>query len=212
MNKTRAGLTSRDVKSPNAGAPRRFRSWLLLAGVFLAAVVVTISFGVFNGTAATETTFPDLGDLTGADPNVPATEDAAPSFTLQTLDGDTFDLRRHFAEDGRPVFLNLWASWCPPCRSEMPAIQVASLRHPEVLFVGVAVQDQEADSIAFVNDIGATYTLAVDDGTVEDAYPVLGLPASFYIDRSGIIVKRHFGQVTGELLDADFAELFGTDG
>lgn len=177
--------------------------------MLLAAAVVSIGF-VSGSNGAAPTTIPNLGDLTAADPNVPADAEVAPTFTLQTLDGETFDLNSHFSDDGRPVFLNLWASWCPPCRSEMPAIQEASLRHPEVLFVGVAVQDKEADSIAFVDDIGATYTIAVDDGTVADAYPVLALPTSFYIDGNGVIVKRHFGLVTGDLIDADFAELFGT--
>jgi thiol-disulfide isomerase/thioredoxin len=178
-------------------------------GILLAATVVAIAFGVSRGGEAA-TTIPGPDDLAANEPGVPANSDRAPTFVLETLDGETFDLGRHFAEDGRPVFLNLWASWCPPCRSEMPAIQEASLRHPEVLFVGVAVQDKAADSSAFVSEIGATYTIAVDDGTVADAYPVLALPTSFYIDGDGVIVKRHFGLVTGDLIDSDLAALFGT--
>jgi cytochrome c biogenesis protein CcmG/thiol:disulfide interchange protein DsbE len=181
--------------------------WLLI-GVFVVAVGATLFLGTRSGDATT-TTFADLGDLTANDPNVPGTDESAPGFALETLLGETFDLQDRIAADGRPVILNLWASWCAPCRSEMPAIDSASQQHPEVTFVGVAVQDTHDNAVAFAEEIGVSYTLAVDDGTVEDAYPVLGLPATFFIDSSGTIVKRHFGVVTVDSLDTAIDDLFG---
>ena len=183
-------------------------SWLLLMAVFALAVGVTIVVGSQFGTP--DTTFPDLGDIAENDPNLPATDEAAPTFRLETLDGEVFDLADHIANDGRPVILNLWASWCPPCRSEMPSINVAAARHPEVAFVGVAVQDDAQKARDFAEEIEITYTIAIDDGTVEEAYPVLGLPGTFFIAADGTIAKNHFGLVTVDSLDDDIAELFGS--
>ena len=185
----------------------QWMSWLLLLAVFALAVGVTIVVGSQFG--STETTFPDLGDLATNDPNLPSTDEAAPTFRLETLDGDVFDLADHIATDGRPVILNLWASWCPPCRSEMPSINVAAQRHPEVAFVGVAVEDDPEKAAEFATEIGITYTIAIDDGSVEEAYPVLGLPGTFFIAADGTLAKNHFGLVTVDSLDDDIAELFG---
>lgn len=183
--------------------------WLLLVAVFVAAVAVTLFIGSRNGDS-TKTTFPDLGDIAENDPNVPAADEAAPRFALEGIGGEVFELNDHITNDGRPVVLNLWASWCAPCRAEMPAIDTSSNRHPEVAFVGVAVQDDLDKATAFANEIAVSYTLVFDDGTVEEAYPVLGLPATFFIDGDGTIVNRHFGIVTIDSLDDDIAEFFGS--
>jgi thiol-disulfide isomerase/thioredoxin len=184
-------------------------TWLILGAVFVAAIAVALVIAS-RGDSSTDSTFPDLGDITENDPNVPGTDEAAPGFVLTTDDGSTFSLEDHIANDGRPVVLNLWASWCAPCRAEMPAIDTASNRHPEVAFVGVSVQDDLEDAAAFATEINVSYTIAFDDGTVEDAYPVLGLPATFFIDGDGTIVKRHFGIVTVDSIDDDIAELFNS--
>lgn len=203
---TTANLAPMDEQNDRGYRPSA-STWVLLIGVFLGAVAITLVLGTSSDPV--ETTFPDLGDLTAQDPNVPGNHDAAPTFALQTILGDTFDLESHITEKDMPVVLNLWASWCAPCRAEMPAIDTAAKRHPEVQFVGVAVQDDADKALSFAEEIGVSYTLAIDDGTVEEAYPVLGLPATFFIDSDGIIVKRHFGVVTTESLADDIAELFG---
>lgn len=197
-----------DHDQPEESRKTGWPSAVLLLGVFVAAIVITLVIGSRADTG-TDTTFPDLGDITAADPNVPSTDDVAPGFNLATLDGQQFDLADHISNDGRPIVLNLWASWCGPCRAEMPAIDIAASRHPEVAFVGVAVQDSVADATAFAQEIGVSYTIAFDDETVEEAYPVLGLPATFFISADGTIAKRHFGIVTVDSLDDDIAELFG---
>lgn len=134
----------------------------------------------------------------------------APIFSVPTASGDEFSLSEHLANDGRPVFLNLWASWCFPCREEMPAIDAASVALPEVKFVGVAVQDSESDAAAFADEIGVSYVLGFDnDGNVENAYNPLGLPASYIISGDGVIVERIFGKVTEQDLAEKFAQHFG---
>jgi thiol-disulfide isomerase/thioredoxin len=183
-------------------------TWMLLAGVFVAAVLVTIFIGTRGDSNANE--FPDLGDIAESDPNLPSKGEAAPTFTVKTTDGGTFDLAAHIADDGGPVVLNLWASWCPPCRAEMPAIDTSASRHPEITFIGVSVKDVEEEARAFADEIGISYIIGLDDGSVDKAYPALGLPATFYIDRDGTLVRTHVGPVTVDSLDDDIAELFGS--
>lgn len=132
----------------------------------------------------------------------------APLFTVPTADGE-FDMATHLASDGRPIFLNLWASWCFPCREEMPAIDRSADTYPGVLFIGVAVQDARRDSEGFVEEIGVTYLIGYDDNdSVEAAYKPLGLPASYIISADGVILERVFGKVTEADLAAKFAKYF----
>lgn len=184
------------------------RTWLMFTGVFVAAITITVLVATRDDSVGSETTFPDLGDIAAADPNLPATADPAPGFLLPTMDGSSFDLAGHISNDGRPVVLNLWASWCGPCRSEMPAIDTVSQQRPEIVFIGVAVKDTESDARAFADEIGVTYTIAFDDGTVDEAYPVLGLPATFFISGDGTLLETHFGEVTVDSLNEMIDELF----
>ena len=70
--------------------------------------------------------------------------------------------------------------------------------------------DSVGNATAFANEIGIDYVIAFDDGTVDDAYQVLALPATFFIDGDGTLAKSHFGVVTLDSLDEDIAELFGS--
>jgi peroxiredoxin len=114
---------------------------------------------------------------------------AAPDFTLDTLDGRQLtlaDLRGH------PVVLNFWASWCPPCRSEMPSIEKAYQRYKDagliVIGLNITSQDAEADARAFVEEFGLTFPIVLDrDGSVQIRYQLLGLPSTYFIDQQGII-------------------------
>jgi thiol-disulfide isomerase/thioredoxin len=141
---------------------------------------------------------------------VPQNAEIAPAFSVHTDDGGEFSLSEHVSNDGRPIFLNLWASWCFPCREEMPAIDASSQAFPEVAFLGVSVQDSRSDAEDFAQEIGVTYLLGFDeDDVVDDAYKPLGLPASYLISGDGIIVEKIFGRVTEEDLAAKFATHFG---
>jgi thiol-disulfide isomerase/thioredoxin len=145
-----------------------------------------------------------------ANAEVPDDAELAPLFNVPTSSGEDFSLAEHQAEDGRPVFLNLWASWCFPCREEMPAINAASETFTDVKFVGVAIQDARADAQAFADGIGVTYTIGFDtENAVNADYQPLGLPASYIISSDGLILERIFGKVTEEDLAEKFAKYFG---
>lgn len=147
--------------------------------------------------------------LDAEDTGVTKTE-LAPDFAVPTADGGTFNLDAHLASDGRPVFLNLWASWCFPCREEMPAINAASKLNPDVAFVGVSVQDTTGEAQAFLDEVKVDYTVGFDeDNIVDNEYRPLGLPASYIISSDGVILERIFGKVTEQDLAEKFAEHFG---
>ena len=134
----------------------------------------------------------------------------APLFSVPTASGEDFSLAEHQATDGSPVFLNLWASWCFPCREEMPAISDASETFTDIKFIGVAIQDNRVDAGAFADEIGVTYTIGFDtENSVNADYSPLGLPASYIISSDGLILERIFGKVTEEDLAEKFAKYFG---
>ena len=151
-----------------------------------------------------------LQSIAAEDDASPVQGDPAPRFTVETLTGGQFSLDDHIASDGRPVLLNLWASWCGPCRNEMPVIDAATERHPNVAFVGVAVQDDFAAAAEFATEIGVGYTIGFDrEDVVTDGYPVLGMPATFLISGDGLILDRRFGELTPDVIDGLLATYFG---
>jgi peroxiredoxin len=120
----------------------------------------------------------------------------APDFTLKTLDGKTLklsDLR------GKAVVLNFWATWCPPCKVELPwFVDLQKQYGPQGLqVVGISEDEGGKDKVAaFVKEMGVNYTIAVDDNSVSEKYgDVEDLPTTFYIDRDGKIVQFAMGLV-----------------
>jgi len=177
----------------------RKRSTLTFVAMLLAAVAL-----VASACSSSDTPTLDTEDAGATDAEI------APDFIVPTADGGTFSLDAHLASDGRPIFLNLWASWCFPCREEMPAIDQASKMNPEVAFVGVSVQDTTSEAYAFLDEVNVTYTVGFDeDGAVDGDYRPLGLPASYIISSDGVILERIFGKVTEDDLAEKFATHFG---
>jgi peroxiredoxin len=126
----------------------------------------------------------------------------APDLTLQTLDGETVTLSEL---RGQAVLINFWASWCPPCRNEMPAIQQVYEEYRDEGFTVLAVnsQEQEARVTAFAEPLGLTFPILIDrDGSVFDDYQVAALPTTFFVDRAGVIR----GVTTGGFLSRAFFE------
>ena len=113
----------------------------------------------------------------------------APDFTLNTVGGGPATLS---AYRGQVVIVNLWASWCGPCRAEMPAIQQVYAANRErglaVLAINSTFQDTAADGQAFAQNLGLTFPILLDpDGAVSRRYLLRALPSTFFIDRKGVI-------------------------
>ena len=131
----------------------------------------------------------------GADLRPPREAVAAPAFTLLDLQGRPVSLA---SLRGRPVLVNFFASWCPPCRAELPALQALALSHPDCLqVVGVAESSGDAPAVAaFARERGVTYPVLLDDGTAGVSYSVVTLPHSVLIDGEGRVAGTFDGEVT----------------
>lgn len=182
----------------------------VLGGVGLAALIVAL-YAIVQLTSGEEpeTSAPNAvpavpgGDVLPLETGEPPKKgEPAPDFTVPTLDDETFSLSRHLAEDGRPVFVNMWAEWCFPCRAEMPAIDAISRKHPGVHFIGIVVRDQEAPARRFVEEFGITYQIGLDvDDRVEQDYFVWAMPSTYLIGSDGVIIDRVFGPMQEEKLE-----------
>jgi thiol-disulfide isomerase/thioredoxin len=132
---------------------------------------------------------------------VAAVGDQAPNFTVELLDGGSFTLQDHLDEDGQTLVLNLWASWCLPCRTEIPDISDFASTHPDVAVLGVAVEDALSDSEAFAEEMSPSYPLAFGSRAFREAYPSVGLPATFIIEPDGTVSSIVNGLVDQEALE-----------
>ena len=98
---------------------------------------------------------------------------------------------------GRVVLLNVWATWCPPCRVEMPSLERlhGKLAGPDFAVVAVSIDDGDASTVmAFVGELGLGFDVLQDkSGSIQHIYQTTGVPESFVIDRDGVIIKKVIG-------------------
>jgi peroxiredoxin len=119
-------------------------------------------------------------------------------FTLTNLDGQTVQLSDY---KGKKIILNFWATWCPPCKDEMPDMELfykENGKGVEILAVNLRDRERSNDAIEnFIKDIGITFPILLDEkGEVTKAYKVLTIPTSFFIDTKGIIQYHYIGPMT----------------
>ncbi|MCS6802076.1 MAG: TlpA disulfide reductase family protein [Chloroflexota bacterium] len=147
-------------------------------------------------------TLPRDAPVTALDTSATArVNDPAPLFTARTLQGEAVNLANY---RGKLVILNFWASWCGPCRSEMPAIEAASIRYRDagVVFLGVNVQEASATVTAFVDEFKLTFPILLDpNGAISAVYRVRSLPTTFFIDRDGILREQFTGEMNASVID-----------
>ncbi len=121
----------------------------------------------------------------------------APDFSLKDLDGKTFTLADNFKAPGKVVLLDIWATWCPPCRAEIPHLVKLQAKYKDkpVVFVGVAVDERKADVAAFAKKNNINYIVCPDERgkAISEKYSVRGIPATYIIDKKGVIRYVHSG-------------------
>ncbi|MFL7838832.1 MAG: TlpA family protein disulfide reductase [Candidatus Promineifilaceae bacterium] len=130
----------------------------------------------------------------------------APDFTAQTIDYETFALSEYVdreGENGRPVVLNFWASWCGPCRMEMPAFERASLKFADRAAILGVNQAESAETIErFAQTTAVTYPLLIDeDQNINYKYAVTNLPTTIFVDAQGVIREVFVGTMNQAVLE-----------
>lgn len=138
------------------------------------------------------------------EPDTPAaTASAAAACTLRLSD-----------LQGRPVLVNFWATWCPPCRREMPDLRDAAKAYAAqgLVIVGIDLQEPDDTVQAFAEEFGITYPLVIDrDGELSDVWrlggPVQGIPTSYFIDKTGVIRAFYYGPINDDALRERLAKI-----
>jgi thiol-disulfide isomerase/thioredoxin len=148
-----------------------------------------------------------LEDLTGLkDETAPRLGYRAPDFELPDLEGQKVTLS---ALRGKPILLNFWATWCPPCRQEMPELQEFHRRYgDQIVLVGVNWGEGSKTVKAFLDRLGVGYRNLVDErGTAFVLYRLTGIPESFFIDPEGYIRGAWIGPLTAKEIVQGFERL-----
>jgi thiol-disulfide isomerase/thioredoxin len=183
------------------GLGQRQKAWLGMGAVVVALVLLTLfPGGQVDPDAPPPSADPGSAPLSGADAGVSAVGMDAPlHFTLKDVNGVDVKLASF---KGKVILINFWATWCGPCKVEIPDLIQLQQEFPEQLVVlGIDVLDEFSRVKAFADDLKVNYPLldANNRKDVEDAFgPMWGLPTSVIIGRDGKVQKRHSGIATKE--------------
>ncbi|QHS24257.1 TlpA family protein disulfide reductase [Virgibacillus sp. MSP4-1] len=134
-------------------------------------------------------------------------DDQAPDFELTTLTGKTEKLSDY---RGEPVMINFWASWCGPCRSEMPAMQnMYEQNDINILAVNLTTQETKRQDIPdFVDEFQLTFPVLLDvEGKTGSAYQIGSIPTSYFVNSDGIISYKHTGPLNEEQIMQQFEKM-----
>ena len=177
--------TQAHARVPDVGSPRRR---LFRLGIWVLCL----------GTAGHPATAQDLP---------PKIDNPAPALALAQLDGGTLDL---VALRGRPVVVNFWATWCRPCRDEMPLLAARWRAHQsvglEVLAVNSTDQERGKDVRRFVERLALPFPILLDKrGQMRERYALTTLPTTVFVDSAGVVRAVHSGALSPEQLDQALA-------
>lgn len=145
-------------------------------------------------------TRPPVGAADTVNEPQPAADHPAPDFTLPRF--ETGDLVSLGDLTGKPMVLNFWATWCGPCRAEMPMLQAASERYADdIRIIGVDYGEDPSVVGPFLEEVGVTFPILLDqDLSVSNQYRIMGLPTTFFIDADGVIRQVYAGELNGAIL------------
>jgi peroxiredoxin len=202
-------------------APRRIDPASVLRFVVFPAAVLALILGTLwyidtrlDGSSGDAYGIVELPDAKNPTDERPLADEgrAGPDFLLEALGGGTLRLSDL---QGKAVLLNFWATWCGPCRQEVPHLVDAYERYGEqgLVVLGVDLQEPNTKVQRFVDEFGITYPVAFDrDGEVADTWRVggpvnQGLPTSYFIDATGVVRERFFGPLDEDALAERIAEI-----
>jgi len=168
-----------------------------LVGLLVSIAVITFVTVILSGNRSI-----------ASDANQIGSPKPAPGWELQDLDGKTV----HSSDfKGKVVVLDFWATWCPPCRAEIPGVIELQKKYQAqgLAVVGVSVDESGLKTVkALAEKMGINYPVVLTDNKIVDAYGGIdGLPTTFIIDRSGHIVKQHLGFTDKSEVEAEIKPL-----
>ncbi|SHM65824.1 peroxiredoxin family protein [Gracilibacillus kekensis] len=170
------------------------KKWIIAILLIAMMAYAVIDFLIGNQESENEEVGLDIGNV-------------APDFELQTLTGDTV-LLSDFR--GQPVMLNFWATWCPPCRAEMPDMQQFH-ENTDITILAINLTTTEAtekDVPDFVEEFGLEFAIPMDrENKVADLYQIRPIPTSYLIDRDGVIQFYTFGPLNYEQMMLEYNKL-----
>jgi thiol-disulfide isomerase/thioredoxin len=192
---------------PRVGALRNIVATALVGVVILGLVWY---FDSPSGTGSSQS-FTPTGVASGPAPKIGS---PAPDFTLKGLDGQSYTLSDF---RGQPVWINFWASWCPPCRAENPDIQALyeANRDEGLVVLGIAVGEEDGAVRGYMERTGLTYLAGLDRSTdIAATYRIVGIPTHFFIDRDGVLREWRIGSMSRNTMEKKVAEIMvpATDG
>ena len=122
-----------------------------------------------------------------------SSDTASASSDVQMIAPDAFKVADYA---GKPLVVNLFGSWCPPCNAEAPDLAAFAKDNPGAQVVGIACEDTEKDAVGFMNEYGLTYPLVVDDGSQVSAFGISAFPTTIFFDAQGKEQERLVGAST----------------
>ncbi|WP_251550630.1 peroxiredoxin family protein [Neobacillus muris] len=168
----------------------------MIKKVIAAVILISLLTVAIVQAVNKETETPDnAGTATAADEGL-AIKDKAPDFELKTLTGETVKLSDL---KGKKVMINFWATWCPPCKAEMPDMEkFHQVVGDDIAILAINI-DPQYDVQAFVDEYKLTFPILLDsEDSVNEKYRVLSIPTSYFIDSKGIIQNKISGSMTLE--------------
>lgn len=124
----------------------------------------------------------------------------SPDVTLRTMEGQTIKLSERLT--GKPTIINFWATWCVPCITEMPELEAAAKRHPNIQVLAIDQQEEVERVKAFLAEENINLPILLDPtGETQRAFRVRGLPTSVFVNKDGKITAVHVGQLNRDSIE-----------
>ncbi|WP_342526032.1 redoxin domain-containing protein [Chryseomicrobium sp. FSL W7-1435] len=180
------------------------KKWIALIGLATLIGIATYSFATENADTVDSLNNEQLGtDLATSAASSIQKGDQAPDFTLTTLEGEEVRLSDY---QGKKVILNFWATWCPPCKAEMPHMQNFHEAYADdvaILAVNLTDKDSGLDKIQqFVEDYDLTFTIPLDEnGDIGDTYEAITIPTSYILTTEGVVQHKIVGPMDEAMME-----------
>src|SRR5262245_33493094 len=212
MNPDDAGQTEATGPEPAAATPQepekpqsRKAVWLAMGAVALALGLIWVAPGIEHVDQST----PGTADYPGEPDDVDAAgKPARLDFTLKDMHGVDVKLESF---KGKVILLNFWATWCGPCRAEIPSlVELQEQYKDDLVVLGLSVDDTAEKLLPYAAEFKMNYPVLVGNGRedVQEAFgPLFGIPVSVIIGRDGVIAKKHSGIATKEQIEREIKTL-----